>query len=71
MVAPNEGVVMCIHLKSVTYGPTDEEYEAMKLIKKGSPKKADGKSTIVTPVHPKALHNNSESGKGVKVIKTK
>lgn len=68
MVSPNEGIVMTIHLKSVSYGPTAEELETKKMLKKGAgiAINPNGMSeNVVMPKQPKTLHKSNESGKGV------
>ena len=72
VVAPNEPIVMTIHLNSVAYGPTDEEIEAEKMLStkfnKGLPVNPNGKQSVIN-VKPHSAQRNDESGKGVKVMK--
>ena len=74
LVTPNEGIVMCIHLKKVAFGPTEEEIEAQKALKKGVPMNPNGMPQITPSTKLKPLHKSDESGKGVptrmSVVKT-
>jgi hypothetical protein len=65
LVTPNEGIVMCIHLKKVAFGPTEEEIEAQKALKKGVPMNPNGMPQITPSTKLKPLHKSDESGKGV------
>ena len=67
LVSPNEGVVMCIHLKKVAFGPTEEELEAQKILQRGvgTPMTPNGVPQITPSTKLKTPHKSDESGKGV------
>ena len=70
LVAPNEGIVMTIHLKSVVYGPTDEELEAKSVVDglKKMSKKPNPSINAVRPNTTKTPHKSDEGTKANPVI---
>lgn len=62
LVSPNEGIVMAIHLKSVAYGPTEEELEAEKALnnRREMPKKPTLSPNVVMPKSVKTPHKSDD-----------